>query len=272
VAVPFNEPEDALFLRGAEGLDRRVAITATDVNGGTTTLDIPVTVGDRAPVPARPSTPTAAHSYDSAAGVFRAQPSLGAWVDPDGDPLGYEVSAGADCPTFAVVAGGALQLQCSRAFTSMASLAGFLQQPAAQVTAHDPWEQTTTAVAFHIGNRAPFANQVGYRPVVDCKPHSVWGPMCQVNEGSKGPSNRFLATTFYAAPAVSDPDGDPIQVSSSASANVATCGPGQPCTLAILLPESASCESTPPDLSAAVVATDGVASSTGLVFLDPVCR
>jgi len=272
VTVPFGKPEDALWLRGAEGLDRSIALAATDVNGASTALDVAVIVGNRAPAPARASTVLAAHSYDSVARLFRSQLSLGQWVDPDGDPVGFAVSAGAECPTFTAGDAGTVQVQCSRAFTGVASLAGFLQQRQAQVTVHDPWDRATTTVPFRIGNQAPLANQVAYLPVIDCRPRSVWGPWCHVNEGAVVPSNEFPAGTFYAAAAVSDPDGDPIQVSSSASANVALCSPGQPCTLAIRMPESISCESTPPDVSAPVAVTDGVESSSGLILLDPVCR
>lgn len=272
VVVPFGAPEDALLLRGAEGLARSIVFTAEDVNGGTANATFSVNIGNRSPAQARGGELAAAHSYDPTAHLFLSRPALGQWIDPDGDPLGYGVTADPECPTFAVEADGTVRLQCSRAFTGMASLPGFLRDRQARLEVRDPWTGSTSSVAFRIGNHAPRVAAPVFEPAVECRFHSAYGPWCQGTGSGLDPANLFPAATLYAPSGVSDPDGDPVEVKPSSGGIGGSCNPGQSCTITVLMPESTSCESTPPDMAVPFVATDGVASSAGSVLVDPGCR
>jgi hypothetical protein len=270
VAVPFTAPGDALFLEGAEGLDRSIVIAATDVNGATADATYPVEITNRPPVLARGGELSALHSYDPASRRFLSQPSVGQWLDPDGDPLSYTASADPECPTSAVGADGTVRMQCSRPFTGVGSLPGFLQERQALLGVRDPWAAAADTVAFRIGNRAPVAVPGTFRPSVRCDLRSVTGPWCPGTGSGLERANHFPSALVYPPPGAADPDGDPLDVKPGSGPAV-SCNPDQPCVLTALTPDSISCDFSPPDTTVPFVATDGVASSSGSVLVDPVC-
>jgi hypothetical protein len=272
VAVPYDTPSSALWLRGGEGLARTVTLTATDANGGTASAAFSIDIADQPPVMLSGGEQSPTHTYDPVARVFLSQPAIGRWGDPDGDPLTYAIQSDPECSTSGVQGNGTVQLRCSRPFTTMSSLAGFLQERKATVVVSDPWGSIASSVTFRIGNRPPVVNASTFAPRVACEYRGGITPLCRTSGSGMDPPNLFPATVVSAPVGVSDPDGDPVEVTPASGAGNVQCFPGQPCNVFGFMPQSVSCDPWPPDFQVAFAASDGVGAASGSVLVSPICR
>lgn len=277
VTVAGAHPE---WLIGGAGLTRNVTLRVADANGAAADpVTVPVTVGNKLPTGSYPSSSTTPHSFDAAWTRYVAEPSLGTYVDPEGDPLDHQVTmtdvSAADCPTSTLEPDGLLTLSCERTWTSSGDLAAFIAPRSAQIEVSDPWGSRRWAVSFRIGNRPPTASgTLTASPGVSCTPFG--GTTYCGNGGSGSPprANVFAAlTTSYPIAGLSDPDGDPLLVAPVAGAATgSSCSGVLACRLGYTLPQTEYCTSSPPSTSIPFTVTDGASAVSLSLSVQPRCN
>jgi hypothetical protein len=278
--VPVTNP---LWLIGGADLSRTIRLEATDVNGGAATpTDFPILVTNSPPRRIASSS-SVQHSFDVVNQEYVATPGLGYWSDPDGDPLDHQVTmtdaAAADCPTTSLMSDGSIRANCAKRWTSTGDLAAFIAPRTAQVVVADPWQSLEAiSVPFRISNRSPTTTTASptTSPWVSCTTQGGVG-YCPGGGSGTPPHNNVYATlsTRYSVTTVTDPDGDPIQVTPSASGLVATgssCSGTQRCIISYTLPSTEYCASSPPPTTIPFTATDGAAPLSVSLTVTPSCN
>jgi hypothetical protein len=193
-----------------------------DALGATGGLVVEVRVGNRPPVmDLYRGTALAAHRYDAAARAYRADATLSAFSDPDGDPLDGDQSVGdAICPTVVMV-GGDAQASCRLDYPSFSGrppLASFASTHSVSATISDGWSKLTVPALVAIQNVAPQAQPFdGTVESCYCK--------CRLNASGDGcigtPTWEKDFTNVPLRVDASEPDGDPVQVTVTPSTWVA---------------------------------------------------
>jgi len=201
VEVPYAAPADALFLRGGAELARTIEIVARDLNRGEGRASVPVEIGNEPPRPAGGVVDLRVpHRFDAARSRYLANVQLGAWVDPDGDPL----SAGAGtAPCEAVtVVDGVAQAECSVPFEGVPAVDRIAGVRAVTAPVRDPWSFASGIPVYRIEilNSAPVV-AVTASPATFC----VLKPVSYLPLQFPVPAARFTVI-----PVATDPDGDPL--------------------------------------------------------------
>lgn len=198
--VPYAGPADALLLRGGPDLARTIEIVARDSNRGEGRASVPIEIGNRPPQPAGGVVDARApHVFDARRSRYVATVQLGAWIDPDGDPL----SAGpgtAPCDAVSVVDGLA-RAECSAPFDGAPAANRIAGHRAVSVPVRDPWS-FAAAIPVHgieILNSPPSLTSVA-------DPATVCATMILDFVYA------VSAVEFTASPTAIDPDGDPLVV------------------------------------------------------------
>lgn len=264
VSLPYTQPDDARFLIGGEGLERAITFAIRDVNGAETSETWPVVIGNRPPERvAAPATVSVNHSYDAAAGTYRAAATLSQWRDPDGDPL-VQADATGDvmCPSYTLDAAGRVAISCSLA-GGMAAVAGnFVGAHDLHQRVRDPWEASlvATVTRLEILNRPPVvttSDLVLYAPAVQTSTCCVWESGFCSDTKLRLDDVQHTLTSF-----VADPDGDPVQVRLDPAGAIQVCLPPE-CTQVISWAGGLWCPSgSAPATLMTITATDGAASAS----------
>lgn len=258
ILVPYATPADAALLVGGAGLERSIALSLTDANGAVTRETWPVVVENQppalvAPVPAL----SVNHRFDAGAAAYAATARLARFTDPDGDPLFQGAPTGdVLCPDVAVGADGVAVLSCAQPYVGTPALQNFVGAHAVLVLARDPWAaaEAPDATTLQILNRPPAHVPQSYGATASCGA----GECCRALDPR---SCDDYYTTFGSAPFraegfVTDPDGDPLLVTTPAAS--AVCEPAA-CAFDLILPSGHVCDGDPGG-RIAYSATDGVAT------------
>jgi hypothetical protein len=203
IQVPYVTPEDALRLRGGDGLSRRIELVVVDANGAEGANAAEIEIGNRPPVwtggRVDASVP---HRFDRAGSRYVATVRAGSFVDPDGDPIVGGAGAG-PCGT-AHVEGNDAWVECSVPFVGVPALDQLVGLRTFTVPVRDPWD-------------GPASARVQTVQVLNSPP-SVWGsptpaavPCRRLNDNAT-PLFTVNEIFFDVAPAVLDPDGDPVVI------------------------------------------------------------
>ncbi len=206
-----------------------------DPFGATASAQVPVVVGNRPPQLATPAPfVTADHRYDAAAGEYLATASLGAFEDPDGDPISATGEGPPGCTDFGTGAPGVLTVTCRLAYRPGAGdlppLASFLGQRSVVATAGDGWEATSAASAVTILDRPPSLTSGSVVARAECacvcptlrtvlSGAAAW-PLSALLAGAPRPGEGAGTctdcvpepVTMLLDPGAADPDGDPLQL------------------------------------------------------------
>jgi hypothetical protein len=154
------------------------------------------------------------HRYDRVAGAYLASATLGAFEDPDGDPLLADGSLGhGPCATFHFT-GGDGQVDCVLPYTpapGLPPLATLVGDHPVVLRAFDGWEGATSSTTVNVQNGAPTGVAVD-RPVEAC---TCVCTDLDVETGACNGSRIWMADTTFVQFEVraADADGDPVQVS-----------------------------------------------------------
>jgi hypothetical protein len=261
VDVPYATPGDALNLRGgSSALSRTIEIFARDPNRGEGRGSIRVEIGNRPPVLAPGAVDVRVpHRFDALRSRYVADAELGAWTDPDGDPL-LATTAAAPCDAVTVV-DGAVRVQCSVAYEGTPAVDRIAGARQVAVRVRDPWSDATAVGLYtlEILNSPPalaFTTD-GSLP--------TWAD----DPFGKLPTLFIGAGTFTVFPEATDPDGDPVALG-------ATAAPGGTVTPAVAVCTSPGCVpflyaqplqalGYPYVLPSRLAVTDGAASTTTAV-------
>jgi hypothetical protein len=205
--------------------------SSADPFGASSSLGVPVVVGNRPPVLKSASASVAVgHRYDQVRQAYLATAPLSSFEDPDGDPLRTDGSAGdSTCPSPSF-SGGDGWVDCVRGYVPASGpppLSSFVGNHPVVLRAFDGWEGVTSATVVNIQDGAPTAS--AFDGVVEscfcaCSKWSADGSTC-VGQG------RWVADTASVPLPVNagDIDGDPVQVTFSpatASGTQKTVFPG----------------------------------------------
>jgi len=246
-------------------------VTATDDAGPLGEATTRISVKNRGPAlaAATPSV-TVDHTYSGA--LYRASADTSRWQDPDGDPLTPVGSTGsAICASVTFKADGTAVVQCTRAFTGIPALTGFVTTHTVTVLASDPWvaAPSASATAITIGNRAATAasstvNATGGPPCSE-------GACCRSEpEPPRTCLDYRLTCDSYVAhphPSLADPDGDPVSLTwawTGGGNGASVCEPSA-CAAELPVPSYIGCGSPPPTtvVGTFTVTDGGGSSSTG---------
>jgi hypothetical protein len=257
IHVPYASPSDAAYLIGGAGLERSITMVLRDPNGGEARETWPVVVENRAPTLATVASSVAvSHQFDALTQSYRAQAALSRWTDPDGDPL-FPVGPTGDviCPDLGITDDGTVTVACSLAYVGTPALANFAGVHTISTTARDPWSESDDrrATQVAIGNRAP-----GPVPVAVSVPSTCGLGACCIGSGA-GCVDFYLkwsSATVRAEGFVTDPDGDPLTVTSSIASTI--CEPPA-CALDLRVASGQVCVVEPIG-KAAYTASDGAAT------------
>lgn len=221
IEVPYATPADALHLRGGADLARTIEVVARDSNRGEVRAVVPIEIGNTPPQPAGgPVDARVPHTFDAARSRYVANVQLGAWTDPDGDPLFGGVGT-APCDAIAVVDGVALA-ECSVPFEGTPAVDRIAGYRSVTAAVRDPWE-LARAVPVHgveIRNSAPTLTRTTDLAGLTFTRRIGWTGTACLTTVIVHPAE------FTAFPRVSDPDGDPVVVRSIAT-NGGTASPLQ---------------------------------------------
>jgi len=221
VEVSYATPADALLLRRGEGLERTIEIVARDSNRAAGRVVVPIEIGNRPPQPAGGVVSARVpHTFDARRSRYVAQVQLGAWEDPDGDPL-FGGTGDAPCAAVSVVDGNA-SAECSVPFDGVPAVDRIAGHRSVSVPVRDPWDVTATVPFYGIDilNSPPtlvLGNSLG-TICIGAPVTGLFGTYCPVP-----------ATEYSAIPVATDPDGDPVLVravpiySASATPEQAVC-------------------------------------------------
>lgn len=281
VQVPYSTPFDAGQLIGGGGLERTILFTVRDANGGVTSHEWPILVGNRPPALAlQPPPATVDHTYNPLAVAYEATPSLSTWTDPDGDPLEQVPGSSTgdpSCPSFQISAAGTAVAHCSQPFGGNPLTLGVFAVPhTVEQRVRDPWAEAGAAstVHFTIGNRAPLVTTTApftYGNAclgTGCCDFGPPGEGCLVFRGTSPSGSATVSSRF------GDPDGDPMSVFVTSGPTVT---PAQPlvctpstCALRLDFAEAPNvCGSTTETLS--VTLSDGVVGASGALPVKRSC-
>jgi hypothetical protein len=273
VDVPYAAPEDALLLLGGAGLARTIELFARDPNGGEGRVDVAIEIANRAPAPAAGAVDLQVpHVFDPLRSRYVASARLGAWIDPDGDPLSTAASGVAPCDSISVV-DGAVRVECSAPFEGVPAVEQLAGHRAVPVRVRDPWSDgpVTAVHTLEILNQPPqLAYATNAAPVRYRVASFDWEFGCD--------SFVFVdRAEFDVAPRASDPDGDPVGLSGatapggSVSPQVAVCTSPECLPFHFVQPSlSETCTSFAPYPSK-LAASDGLAAVTQTIRV-PVVR
>ena len=283
---PFDEHKHVTFVPSADVADPTVLLEA-DESGRTALVDdwvFRVTASDgagplgeastRISVANRPPTlaaavasVTAPHTYS--AGQYRASAAASRWTDPDGDPLVLAGSTGSDvCSSATFGADGTATIDCTRAFTTAVALSGFVATHSVSVRASDGWAPASSAstTTVTIQNRPVTAASSTASDPRRC-PRVPTGTCCYHDPDCNLCCTDWIKTcpvsTASGNLAISDPDGDPVQVtwtSGQLGTGTSVCTLGS-CKGTYSLPEFTGCGFSPGTVSGTFTTTDGLTSA-----------
>jgi hypothetical protein len=205
VEVPFGAAEDALFLRGGPDLLRTIDLFARDSNRAEARMSLPIEIANRPPEPAGGAMDTRVrHAFDALRSRYVASARLGAWLDPDGDPL-FAAPGAAPCEAFAFDA-GTLRVECAAPFDGVPAVDRIAGSHRVPVRVRDPWSDASVVMIQTL-------------EILDSPPTLARtvesGTACVrtlVDAFNFGCNWRFLAAPaeFTVRPMAADPDGDPL--------------------------------------------------------------
>lgn len=277
VVVPYGRPSDAAFLIGP-GVSRRVELAVADPNGARASTAWDVVVTNRPPrlVAAVPAA-SVDHAYDATGLRYTAEAPLSTWVDDDGDPLLLGVSGDPDCGDLAE-RGGTAWVTCATPFTGRPGPGRLVGFHDLAVSAADPFEAgPTQATRLEIRNRPPrllattLPLGVACRDTLGCCERGTPKNICLLREMT------WLASSAT-VPLVVDDDGDPLDVSTTATGGCLEASTVPPaCLGAACAPVlktcggPSACGTWSPMGTLAVSATDGLATAAGDLPLDVLC-
>lgn len=269
VAVPYASPADGAFLLGAAGLARTVVVTVADANGEPARAELPVTVGNRPPVVlSAPAQLTAIHhEFDAIGRRYRATQELYRVADPDGDPIWPTGGTGDPaCAQVTLLSDGAAIVECSIPYQRPTDLRAFVGTRTLAPSIADPWAVTVLPSAeLSIGDRPPVVADSGTAQSLAC---------------SRPPDDAFCCRwsgdvclqyplvipgrTYTVVPAVSDADGDPVEVVFSADVTpISVICEGGTCEPATAFADGVStCTTTQSTSRQTFTATDGFAAAS----------
>ena len=151
VEVPYEEPGDALRLRGGADLLRRIEVDARDVNRGEGRGATDVAIGNRPPVPAGGVVDLRVpHVFDRERSRYVATLRGGTWIDPDGDPMSGGAGA-APCETI-TVAGGEARVECAVPFDGIPALDQLVGFRTFSIPVRDPWDLASGVPVHTVGD------------------------------------------------------------------------------------------------------------------------
>jgi hypothetical protein len=204
-----------------------------DPFGATASAQVAVRVGNRPPQLVTPAPFVAVdHRYDAAAGEYLAVAQLGAFADPDGDPIDAAGEGPPGCTDFATGAAGALTVTCRLPYRPGAAdlppLASFLGQRTVVATAGDGWETASAASAVTVLDRPPTLASTSVAIIARCQclcptlrailtGATAW-PLSALMSGLPPPGGGAATCTdcvptpidMVLDPGAEDPDGDPL--------------------------------------------------------------
>jgi hypothetical protein len=215
VEVPYAMPEDALRLRGGEGLSRTVEVRAVDTNRALGSATWEVAIDNRPPVPVGGAFDTdVPHVFDRERSRYVATLRAGTWTDPDGDPLVDAFGPG-PCGTIRMD-GNDATLECAVAFEGVPALDQLVGTRSVTVPVRDPWDAATVVPVrtVTIQNSPPSLATTSAPATVGSLRHSNEPLFGSVFSSSILDTcfwdTDVAAVTFDVTPTASDPDGDPI--------------------------------------------------------------
>ena len=276
VSVPYARPEDAALLVGP-GVSRRIDLTVSDVNGARAGTRWTVAVGNRAPRLADP-VPTASveHAFDPVGQTYRARAPLSAWVDDDGDPLFASVAGDAGCAALGEE-GGRVSVGCEMAYAGSPAAGSFARPRDLVASVRDPWDAgPPQATRLEIRNRAPrLLADVAQLPTT-CSPSLT---CCDEPPGARCETHdQVMAAAAGALPLLTDDDGDPMSIHVDGDPCLAAAAPAQPCPATgcevglSLCGGALLCGAFQPAGVLSIAASDGLASASGVVAVESICR
>lgn len=210
-ATALSAPSEFRAVDGSSGFS--LVATSADPFGASSSLSVPIDIGNRPPVLKRASTAvTVPHRYDPVLGAYVASASLSAFEDPDGDPISTDGSRGdASCHSFAINAGEG-SVACSLAYTpapGLPPLASFAGDHRLVLQAFDGWEGATQATVVNVQNGVPTATAlegVAESCLCACVKWDYDTSSCATWKWRTNPA--YVQLPVSAA----DADGDPVQV------------------------------------------------------------
>lgn len=268
VAVPYASPADAAFLLGAAGLERTVVVTVADANGAQARAELPVTVGNRPPVVlTAPAQLTAIqHEFDAIGRRYRATQELYRVADPDGDPIWPSGGTGDPaCAQVTLLSDGAAIVECSAPYQRPADLRAFVGIRTLTPSIADPWAVTALPAAeLSVGDRPPVvADSAAAQSLACSRPPD--DAFCCRWSGDVCTQYPLVIPerTYTVVPAVSDPDGDPVDVVFSVGVTpISVICEGGTCEPASAFAESVStCTTIQSTSRQTFTATDGFAAA-----------
>jgi hypothetical protein len=225
VSVPYAVREDAARLRGGPGLLRQIELYAVDANRTVGSVNVPIEIGNRPPVPSGGMVDTEVpHAFDPAGSRYVAWVRAGHFVDPDGDPI-VDSEAPGLCGILHAIDGD-VTAECTVPFQGVPALDQLVGVRSFAAAARDPWDAASVMpyVTVTIGNRAPVlapSTSVATKCVMRFLSGSIFRPTVTYDE---------TPVTFTVEPHASDPDGDPMLLAAG-TANRGTVKPsGEICT------------------------------------------
>jgi hypothetical protein len=278
VVVPYARPVDAALLIGP-GVARRVDLVVADANGARASTGWDVEVANRLPRLAVPvANASVDHTYEASFQRYAAQAALSTWVDDDGDPITVSVGDDAACSDV-VERQGTAWVTCSAPFTGSPDagrLAGIhaLWASAADPFAAGPVQETR----LEIRNRPPRLAVQSLTMEMPCAVDRLTCCSPGVEKGTCEGHDFQYVETSAPTPVVVDDDGDPLDLSTSATGGCLSAAPvDRPCAGAACAPALAlcggrwACGAWFPTGSLSVAAGDGLASVAGTIAVEGIC-
>lgn len=150
------------------------------------------------------------HGFSS--GAYRATARTSRWRDPDGDPLRLATGTGdAICAAASFDPDGTAVVECSKAFDAAPGLHGFAGTHAVSIQPRDPWQAASpSATTITVLNRPVSATSSTVKGYLACDE----GTTCCFMEGNVCSAWELdcAEQSKHPHPSVSDPDGDPLEV------------------------------------------------------------
>jgi hypothetical protein len=226
VDVPYGAPEHALHLRGGPALARAIELFARDPNRGEGRASVPIDIGNRPPELISGTVDVRVpHAFDALRSRYVARAQLGAWSDPDGDPLSA-ARGEAPCQNVTVV-DGEVEVECSVAYGGKPAVDQLAGRRPVSVRVRDPWTDAagTALYTLDILNGAP---------TLAFETNDVSLPYWTTSQWLDYPILNIGAGTFTVFPEVKDPEGDPVELT-------ATIAPGGSVTPSVAVCTSPDC-------------------------------
>jgi hypothetical protein len=210
------------------------------------------------------------HVYS--AGAYRATARTSRWQDPDGDPIWLAAETGSGiCSTVSFADDGTAVVGCFRAFAGSPGLSGFAATHALSIQPQDPWQAAVPSpTAITILNRPVSATSSTAAGALDCQegagccrwedPHT-----CGIPEYACAEQSVLLH------PDLSDPDGDPLEVTWAGGGFLAqslVCEPAACTGTTTSIPASAGCSQPHGSRTGAFSASDGLSSAAATLTFE----